>query len=92
MLIGRIEVGRYGKLTRFALAISFGSKGSPTSVTCHVENILGNNDTLAATLALTKEEEENNYNEFWVEPLQYFLICQVSQTGISQLPQRRDVI
>ena len=39
MIIGGIEVGRYGKLTRYALAISFGLKRSLTAVTFQVENI-----------------------------------------------------
>ena len=39
MLIEDIEVGRYGKLTRAALARAFGLKGSLTVVTRQVQNI-----------------------------------------------------
>ena len=58
MLIGGIKVGRYGKIIRSALASSFCFYGSLTAVTRQVEKILGNNDTLAATLALSEEEAE----------------------------------
>ena len=34
-----------------------------------MENIRGNNDTLAATITLTEEAAEKNYNEIWVETL-----------------------
>ena len=56
ILIGVIEVGRYGKLTRSSLAKAFGLNEILASVTFQVDNIQGNYDTLAATLALTKEE------------------------------------
>ena len=54
MLIGLIEVEIYHKLARSALAREFGLNGSLTEVTCQVENIRGENDILAATLALTE--------------------------------------
>ena len=69
MLIGGIEVGRYSKITRAALAIAFGLNGSLKEFIRQVENIRGNNDNLDATLALTKEEVENIYNEIRVELL-----------------------
>ena len=56
MLIGGIKVGRYGKITHAALARAYGLKGGLTEVTCQVEKIRVNNDTLADTLALTEEE------------------------------------
>ena len=69
MLIGGIKVGQYGKLTRAALARSLGFIGGLTAVTRQVEKILGNNDTLAVTLALTEEETEKQlYHEIWVDP------------------------
>ena len=61
MLIGGNEVGLYGKLTCSDLARAFVLKGILTPVTRQVENIRGNNDTLAATLALAKEEAEKIY-------------------------------
>ena len=67
MLFGGIEVGRYGKLTCAALARAFILNVSLTVVTRQVKNIIGNNDTLSATLTLTKEEVENIYNEIRVE-------------------------
>ena len=54
MLIGLIEVEIYHKLARSALAREFGLNGSLTEFTCQVENIRGENDILAATLALTE--------------------------------------
>ena len=69
ILIGGIEVGRYVKLTRAALARTFCFNENLTEVTCKLKNILGNDDTLAATLALTEEELEKKYNEIWVDPL-----------------------
>ena len=69
MLIGGIKVGQYGKLTRATLARSLGFIGGLTAVTRQVEKILGNNDTLAVTLALTEEETEKQlYHEIWVDP------------------------
>ena len=58
MIIGGIKVGCYGKITRSSLASSFYFRESPTEVTLQVEKILGNNDTLAATFALSEEEAE----------------------------------
>ena len=72
MLIGGIKVGRYGNINRAALDRSFCLNGGPTAVTFQVENIRGNNDTLAVTIALTEEEAEINYNKIWVEPLGLF--------------------
>ena len=66
MLIGGIEAGRYGNLTRDALARAFGLNGSLTTFKCQMEKIRRNDDTLATTIALTKEEAEKNYNEIWV--------------------------
>ena len=68
MIIGGIEVGHYGKITCGALARSFGLNGSITSVTLQVKNIQGTDENLAATLALTEEKAEKNYNEIRVEP------------------------
>ena len=56
MLIGGIKVGRYGKLTLDDLVRALVLNGSLTEVTRQVENIRGNNDTLAATLSLNEEE------------------------------------
>ena len=56
IIIGGSEVGRYGKLNCSALARALGLNGSTTSVTHKVEKIRGNNDTLAATIALSEEE------------------------------------
>ena len=56
MLIGGIKVGRYGKLTLDDLGRALVLNGSLTEVTRQVENIRGNNDTLAATLSLNEEE------------------------------------
>ena len=39
MLIGVMEVGRYGKLTRAALSRAIGLNGSLTAVTLQVEKI-----------------------------------------------------
>ena len=39
MLIGGIEVGRYGNLTRDALARAFGLNGSLTTFKCQMEKI-----------------------------------------------------
>ena len=60
MIIGGIKVGRYRKITRDALSRAFGFNGSLTEVTCQVEKIRDNDDTLAATLALTEEEAEKH--------------------------------
>ena len=69
MLIGGIEVGRYDKLNCSALVRSLGLNGSLTAATWKVERIIGNDDTLAATLELTEEEEEKQlYHEIWVDP------------------------
>ena len=47
-----------------------GLNGSLAAVTHQVENILRNNDTFVATLALTEEEVEKQlYHEIRVEPL-----------------------
>ena len=53
MLVGGIKFGRYGKLTSAILARALGLNGTFTAVTCQVENIQQNNDTLAATLSIT---------------------------------------
>ena len=58
--IGGIGVGRYGTLTCAALDRAFGLKGILTSVTREVEKIRGENDILAATLAITEEEVEKD--------------------------------
>ena len=55
MLIEGIEVGRYSKLTRSDLARELGLNGNLTEVTCQVEKIQGNYDTLASTFVLTEE-------------------------------------
>ena len=60
MLIGGIEVGHYGKLTRYALDREFVFKGGIIEVTFQVEKVRGNNDTIAATIALTEEEVEKH--------------------------------
>ena len=64
MLIGVIKIGCYGKLTRAALSRSLVLNGSLTEVTRQMENIRGNDDTLAATLALTEEEAEKKLMKF----------------------------
>ena len=93
MLIGGIEVGRYAKITRYALARAFDLNEGLISVTRQVEKIIKNNGTLSATLALTKEEAEKNYNETRLEPVGPLrVIFQGSWTRIAQLLQRRDLI
>ena len=70
MLIGGIEAGRYGKLTRAALARGLGLNGSITPVTHQLEKIRGNKYTLTNTLALTEEEAEKQlYDEILVDLL-----------------------
>ena len=69
MLVGGVEVGCYGNLTCAALARSSYLNGYLMTVTRQVDNIQGSDDTLADTLALTKEEAEKIYNEIRVEPL-----------------------
>ena len=64
MIIGGTKVGRYGKITRDALSRAFGLNGSLTEFTCQMEKIQENDDTLAATLALTEEEAEKIIMKF----------------------------
>ena len=58
MLIGGIEVGRYGKLSSDALAIALDLNGSIPSVTRKVEKIRGNDETLTVTVTLALTEEK----------------------------------
>ena len=58
MLIGGIEVGRYGKLSSDALAIALDLNGSIPSVTRKVEKIIGNDETLTVTVTLALTEEK----------------------------------
>ena len=54
-----------------ALARALVLNGSLTSVTCQVENIRGDDDTLAATLALAEEDSEKQlHHDIWVDPLE----------------------
>ena len=55
MVIRGIDFGCYGKLTCYALSKSLGLNGSLTAVTCQVEKIRWNDDTIASTIALTEK-------------------------------------
>ena len=70
ILVGVIEVGLYGNITRADLARALGFNESFAVVAHHVEYIQGNNNNLAATLSLTEEGAKKHlYGEIWVDPL-----------------------
>ena len=68
IIVGGIEVGRYGKLTCSVLVRAFCLNGSLTAVTRQLEEIQGNDEILADTIALTEEETEKIIMKFGWSP------------------------